>query len=505
MDKKKSLLNVAVNLIFKVLLMFGAIVVKKIVIKYLGNDINGLNSLYLSIIGILSVAELGIGSSIIFCMYKPIVEGDKKKVSALYNLYKKMYYIITIVIFSLGIALMPFLHILTKGYANEHLSIYWTYFLMLISVVISYFYSSKTSLINAHKNNYITSTIHSVGMILQYLLQIIIVIITKSFVLYLVARIVSIIIQWVITEIISRNKYNEIIVTREKIDEETSKEVRKKVKAMIIHKVSSALVNTCDNIIISAFLGVVVLGKYSNYTTIIVAMSGVLALFFTPLTSVIGHFCVENDKKSTQQYFKFFNTINFILGIIFFVGYYSVIDEVVYICFGDDLELSRSITFVITFNYFLQYMRNSVLLFRDATGTFYHDRWKPLIEGVLNIILSILFVLIFPQELKVVGVIVATIITSLCICFTVEPYVLFKYSFNSYPNKFYFKYYFEVILFVLTLILTDFIRLDISSVYKSFFVNGMISVALTIIPICIIIKLDKDFKKCLKSFWKTKK
>ena len=110
------------------------------------------------------------------------------------------------------------------------------------------------------------------------------------------------------------------------------------------------------------------------------------------------------------------------------------------ILFGDNLELSNSVVLVIVINYFVQFMRQSTLLFRDATGTFYNDRWKPLFEGILNVILSVIFVKLFGlsggDELGVVGVIVATIITNLTICHIVEPLVLYKHAFETSKGTF---------------------------------------------------------------------
>ena len=143
-----------------------------------------------------------------------------------------------------------------------------------------------------------------------------------------------------------------------------------------MHKIGGILVNTADSIIISAFIGIVILGKYSNYTTIVLAMSSVIALCFTPLTSIIGHMSVEEDGKTVERYYNFFHTFNFIMGTVFFLGYYAVIDNLVTVLFGANLILSKQITFVITLNYFIQFMRQAANLFRDATGTFYYDRWK---------------------------------------------------------------------------------------------------------------------------------
>ena len=87
-----------------------------------------------------------------------------------------------------------------------------------------------------------------------------------------------------------------------------------------------------------------------------------------------------------------------------------MIDYIIRLCFGMGLEVSRSISFIITLDGFTKFMRKATLLFRDASGTFYYDRWKPIVEGIVNLFLSLIFVHIFPNDYKVVGVIVATII-----------------------------------------------------------------------------------------------
>ena len=153
MDKKRSIINISVSIAFKVLLLVGNILVRRFLIKYIGNDVNGLNSLYLSIIGFLAVAELGIGTAITFCMYKPIVDGDNDKVAALYGLFKKVYLIIGAIIAAGGCLIMPLLPYLAKDH-NVDVNLYLTFALMLVSVVITYAFSAKVSLVNAYKNNY---------------------------------------------------------------------------------------------------------------------------------------------------------------------------------------------------------------------------------------------------------------------------------------------------------------------------------------------------------------
>ena len=213
----------SVSVVFKVLLLIGAILVRRYLIKYTGNGVNGLNSLYVSIIGFLSVAELGVGSAITFCMYKPIVEGDNDKVSALYHLFTRLYLVIGAIILVAGCIILPILPYLASGHDQVDQNLYLTFFLFLVSVVVTYLFSSKTSLINAYKNNYITTAINSCGMLMQYGLQILVLFLTQSFVWYLVCAIVSAVAQWGVTEIVARIKYNPIIKNKQKIDAETKK------------------------------------------------------------------------------------------------------------------------------------------------------------------------------------------------------------------------------------------------------------------------------------------
>ncbi|MBR1676829.1 MAG: hypothetical protein IJ706_05945 [Clostridia bacterium] len=505
MDKKRAFLNVVVSIFFYVVLLLLSFVTRRFLIQYLGINVAGLNSLYLSLIGFLSVAELGIGSAITFSMYKPILEKDIDKVAGLYNLFKKLYFFIGIIITVGGIILIPFLSYLAKDYSELKINLYTTFLLMLLSTIITYFYSAKISLINAFKENYITTSINSISRILCQGLQITSLIIFKSFEIYLACRTISGFVEMLFIEFFSRRTKKEILQNKSKIDDATKKEVSKSIKAMFMHKIGTLLVNTADNVIISAFIGVVILGKYSNYITIMSSMIGLLAMFFTPLTSVIGHMCKEATKETISKYFNFIYMFSFAIGLLFFLGYYAIIDELVTICFGKDLELAKLISFVITINYFVQFLRKDVILFRDATGTFYYDRWKPLAEGVCNVIISIIFVLILPEKYNVVGVIVATIITNLFICHIVEPHILFKYEFRKSAKKYYVKNYFCIAVFVVCLFVLSMLMVVNDNVWIQLLINGFISVGISVVVVAVMFIFGKDFRyyafRGIKQLW----
>ena len=503
MDKKRSILNVTIAIATKIILLLFSFLLRKLLIKYAGNDANGVYSLYTSILGFLAIADLGVGTAINFSMYKPIVEGDNKKVAALYNLYKKVYFIIGAIILVAGLVLMPALPILAKDYSSSF-NLYLTFGIMLVAVVIEYVYSCKTSLINAYKNNYITTLINSICVFVRRTIQLLVLIFTGSFELYLTAKIVATLLEWALVEIYTRKHYKDVINTKEKVDAETKAEVMKNTKAMFMHKIGYVLVNTADSIIISAFIGVVILGKYSNYLTIMTAMTMVLGLFFSPLTAIIGHLFAEGNIEEEKKYFRFLYYFNFAVGIIFFLGYYAIIDNIIPI-FGPDLIMERSVPLIITINYFIQFMRQTVLLYRDASGAFYNDRWKPLIEGIVNIALSIAFV----YWLGIVGVIVATIITNVLVCHVVEPFILYKYGFKGQnPTQYYLLNYSLMIVFVGALFALHFSMQHFDNNWIELLVNGCIAVAIALVPIiCLYIfspifrtNTNKLFKKAIGLF-----
>ncbi len=501
MDQKRSFLNVFVSIAFKILLLIGNLLVRRYLIAYIGDEVNGINSLFISIVDFLSVTELGVGTAITFCMYKPIVDGENEKVSALYGLFQRLYIIIGAIILVGGCAVMPFLPYLAKDYDAAGINLYFCFALMLVSVILTYLFSAKTSLINAYKDNYITTTITSGCQLVQLGTQIAVLLVSGSFVWFLVCRILCALLQWGITEIVARKKYASIISGKHYVDDLTKRQVVRNVRAMFMHKIGNVLVNSADSIIISAFLGVVVLGKYANYSTIMTAMTGTISLFFTPLTSIIGHLYAEGHVESLRKYFNFFHTLNFIIGTIFFLGYYGIIDNLVTIFFdkgmNGSLEMAKSVSFVITLNYFVQFMRQATMLFRDATGTFYFDRWKAFVEGILNVVLSVAFVL----WLGVVGVILATIVTNLFICHPVEPLMLYRHALRAPIRSYYVRNYLYIAAFCGALFLLHFamqytgamggsLQAEVTELLK----NGFLAVGVALIPCSIAIAADKDFR-----------
>ena len=494
-DSNKAKKNVIVSVLFKIILLVLSLVARRFLIGYAGDDANGLNSLFISIVGFLGIAELGIGTAIIYCMYEPIANNDVLRVRQLYTLFKKIYLVIGLIVLTAGLIVLFFLPILSKGYDDLNI-LYTSYLLSLAAVVITYMYSAKMSLINAYKNNYISTLITSIGLIAQYVLQIVVLVVTKSFIWYCTCKIIASVIQYILFSLYNKNK--DITSKKEKIDPELRAKVVKNVRAMFLHKIGDVIFGTVDSLVISAIIGVVILGYYSNYLTILTAMNEILKLFIVPLTAVIGHMGVIATTKEKKDYFKFFYSINFILGIVFYLGYYSVCTDLVTILFGEGLELDNNLIMVISITYFIQFMRQSASVFKDSFGLFYKDRYIALLAALANAGLSIWFAFVF----GIYGVLIATIIVDILMYHVVEPFVLFKYGLESPPYKYYLINYSLIGFFVGEVFLFNLIHINVDNIYLHFLISGCLSVAINIIPVLLVViinpKLRQKTKKLLR-------
>lgn len=490
MDKKKALYNIIVSLFFKIIVLLFSLISRRYLINALGDETNGVYSLFVSIIGFLSVADLGIGSAISFSLYKPVVENDKDTVSGLYYLYKKIYNIISIIILTLGLSIAPFVPMLAKGNSGN-INISFNYILFLLATLLSYGYAYKTSFINAHKDNYLTTSIRSIGQIIEFVLQIIILIYMPLFELFIFSIIISNGLQWVLTNHYFSKNYRNRINNNRTLSKKILHDVFDKTKAMFSHKIGGLLVNTLNGIIISFFIGVVILGKYSNYLTILTGVNSILTLVFVAITSVLGHSFAKNSKEVFYKQFMMIFTFNFIIGVIFYLGFISISDELISLIFSSDQIIDRSIVIVLTINYFIQFMRQTTLTFKDASGTFYQDRYKPILEGVVNLSLSLFLVGI----IGINGVLISTIITNLFICHIIEPYVLFKYAFGVKVRNQIMIQYTLIIVFVLSVYLFESLTLPmIPNQFMDLILKGGTSVLLSFLSIMVIYLVIKPIR-----------
>ena len=285
--------NIKKNLVFNIIKfatqMLLQFVLRTALIYIMGAEYLGINGLFTNIFSFLSLAELGIGSAIVFSMYKPIAQGDDEKVKSLQNLYKRFYLIIAIIVGLLGILMLPFLNFFINGNAGVDINIYILYILYLFNTLVGYFSAHKRSLLFAYQRNDVENKIHVVCSICMTIIQIIVLFISRNYYIYFVINVIFTLVECVFIQIYANKLYPNINGKGNSLDKETKKDIAKNVIALSMHKIGGVVVFSTDNILISSILGVVVLGAYSNYAFITTSLTSFFLLFVNALTASVGN------------------------------------------------------------------------------------------------------------------------------------------------------------------------------------------------------------------------
>lgn len=441
--------NVKRNLIFNILKylaqMIFQFVIRTVLIYSLGVEYIGLNGLFTNIFSFLNLAELGIGSAIVFSMYKPIAEGDDEKVKALQNLYKKFYYIIAVVIMVAGLIITPFLKFFIKNDVTADINIYILFILYLINTLAGYFCAHKRSLLFAYQRNDIENKIRTICIILMSILQIIVLLIFKNYYLYFSITILFTIIECFCIYRMANKMYPNINGKSQPLDIATKKEITKNVTALSMHKIGSAVVFSTDNILISIFCGIVILGAYSNYALITSALTSVFALFSNAILGSVGNMVASQNAEYTHSRFKTVNFAYSYLSAFTTICFFVLIQPFIKIWTGGEIYLLEfSTVIIICISFYLSKMRTGAGLFKDACGLYWQNRWMPIAESIINLVVSI----VLAKFIGINGIFIGTIVSTLVAPFWVEPYVLYKHYFKKSVWEYFKRYILDAIIMV---------------------------------------------------------
>lgn len=489
---KNSLRNLLTGVVGQVITVLLNFISRSIFIHFLDIEYLGLNGLFTNILTILSLAELGVGGAIVYSMYKPIAENDKDTLKALMKLYSKIYTIIGIVIAIIGIAIAPFLDIFIKNKPKNVSNLVIIYFMFLLNTVISYFFSYKRSIITADQREYICTFYKFIFNVVKVILQIIVLIITRNFILYLAVQIFCTFMENIAISI-KADKIYPFLKEKDNIKLNKSEKVSifTNIKALMIYKICSTMLDGTDNLIISSFIGVTWVGLLSNYTLVIGAVSLVLTQIMGAITASIGNLISVESKEKQEDIFYNMFFLSFLLYGFSSICLMILINPFITLWLGKNYILSGLTVFIIVLNFYIYGMQNVVWTYRSTMGLFIYGKFRPLVSGIMNIILSI----ILGKYLGLLGVLLGTTITRLLTNVWYDPIIIFRYGFKKSVKPYYLKYLQYTFIFLIMSILLKLFDYIIRG-------NGIIYFLLLLLTTCLILiifffiifRKNKEFK-----------
>ena len=399
----------------------------------LGPAYLGLNGLFGSIIGVLMLAELGFGTAIVCSMYKPVAEDNRELLCAYLHFFRTVYRWVGSVIFVAGVCLLPFLRSLVKGNVPPDIDLHILYMLHLLNTSVSYFlFAYRGAVLNAYHRQDVVTNVRTLVSVLQYIAVFLILLLTRNYYLYVIATVCFTMIQNLLVVREARRLFPEI-VPRGQLSKRRRRLVLDNVRSIFMHQIGAVITYSFDNVVVSAFLGLVAVAAYGNYYYVCTTVAG---LPWAVYSSMIGGFGNRIHTETREENFRLFMRANRLVSIV--VIWCSAMMTALYQPFVYEWTRGRPelmchilTPLLMVLFFYVNQSRQTLLSFKSAASLWRADRWKPVIAGFVNLGLNITFIKVLPAEYKLDGVILSTIISFLLIQIPWESRVMFTAFFNS--------------------------------------------------------------------------
>ena len=409
-------------------------VLRTVFIQRLDETLLGVNGLYTGVLTMLSLAELGIGTALNYSLYAPVANNDLEKIKSYMLFYKKAYLAIAGVVAGIGIILIPFLKFFIKDpgdYGMQELTIY--YLIFLFNTVSTYFVAYKYSLVNAQQKNYIQTNVLTLTKLATTISQIIVLLVTANFLFYLLAAATVELIQKIYVNQYLNRLYPYLRDKNVKpLEKEETQAVKEKTKALVCHKVGDVARLQTDSLIISSFIQVSLVGVVDNYTMVINSISGFVNIIFNSVISSFGNLIATESKEKQHEMFNIYRFVaNWVYGLSA-VGFYVLLTPLVYLWLGEKWLLGNGVIALILIDYYFKGDRIVLSNFKTAAGVFEEDKYLALIQGAVNLVISIGLV----QTMGLSGIYIGTIISGL-IANVTKPFIIYRVCFGRGAGEYF--------------------------------------------------------------------
>ena len=490
MRSKNSLLNFLGTLGAYLFNVIFNLLTQSALINILGVEYTGINGILTNIVTMLSIAELGIGTTIIYKLYKPLSENNFEEIKSWLYFYKKCYMYIAFFVLIIGLIIGP-LVLRTIEFSDTSIVIY-AFGIVLLDTVISYIMTYKRSILYADQKNYIINLIHILYIVFMNLTQIVILHIFKNFIAFLIIKVMYRIIENILINSIVDKKYSFINSKDiKKISSSEEKDVFERVKAMLLQKVSFVINKGIDSIIISYIFGVAMVGYYSNYNMIVSMITAIIYQMISSLTASVGNLLVEKDTNKNYLVYKKINMLNSLITTIGMTGFICSVDSFITIWLGKEYILDIAIKFAFLIYIYSDSIRRSITLFKEAAGICKEDKYMYIWMIIINVLLSI----VLSTFVGVCGVIWGTAISYLFLIFVSYPKYIFKPIFNK-AIKYYYLENLKYLIYMVFVILCSYYIctiLNINNTIIDFCSKTMISLFIPVIIFILVFRKNKEY------------
>lgn len=367
-------------------------ILRTVMIYKLGVEYLGLNSLFASILQVLSLSELGFSYACVYAMYRPIAEDDYKTVGAILGYLKRIYYFIGLGVLTLGLLMIPFLNQIIHGDIPEDVNIYILYLIYLANSVSSYFFFAyKSSLLSALQRNAIINKVGLLTNTLLRIMQCVVLFITPNYYLYVVLIPITTLLNNVIKAYIVNRHYPQYL-KKATIEESIRIDIKKRIAPLVGIKISTVLINAADTLVISAFLGLTETALYNNYFFVMSSVQSIVYEIHSSMLAGVGNSLVVENKDSALKKFEMLHFINAWLVIFCTVCFICLYQPFMQIWVGKELMLPFGMVILFSAYFYFTTIQRILIVYKDAAGVWKEDMFRCYASCALNILLNVVSV-----------------------------------------------------------------------------------------------------------------
>ena len=407
MRTKRTLYTTISSLILQMVTAICGMILPRMILAAFGSEVNGAISSITQFLGYISMLEVGVGGVTRAALYKPLAEGNGEKLSAIINATKSFFR-------KIGVIFAIYVIVIACGYqyiVDSNLTWLFTFSLVLIisiSTFAQYFFGMpNTILLRADQKSYIINTVSILTVVVNTILSAILLCFGASIhLIKLVGTTVYVIRPLFLWWYCKRNYQLDRTVPKDDVA------IKQRWNGFGHHVAFFAYSNT-DVFVITLFLGLKWVSVYTIYGAIVFGMRSFINAISGAAESALGDIIAKDEQKALEHNFAIIETITSVITLVLFSTtglllfdfiaiYTKSIQDVNYIvpAFGVLFVFSEAL------NAIKQPYYNLIA----AAGHYKQTRAGAYIEAAMNFVLSVIFVQFWGIE----GVLVATIISSMC-------------------------------------------------------------------------------------------
>ena len=478
----RSIMNIKVGMFFYICSLILAFFSRKVFLDCLGAEFIGLTGMLMNIMSFLSVAELGIGTSIVYFLYKPLQEDNHEKINEVMSMLAFLYRCIGGIIGLGGFIVSLFFPWWFGNLSTGLFLVYFAFYSFLASSMAGYIFNYKQLLVSANQKQYLVNAYFQTIGIVQSLVQILLAYYYRNLYLWVAVGLIFTVIGVIIFNIRIKQLYPWLDISLSEGRKNLKKypEVLKKTRQIFVQKIKDFILYRSDEILVGAFVSVIKVAYYGNYTIITNKLIYLVNILSDGLSAGVGNLIAEGNDKNTMKVFWEITAARFlILGIIIF-SLLMFVQPFIGCWLGKEYQLEELIVYLLIFHLFIYLQNAAVYIFIGASGLF-GDVWAAWAELIINLTITI----ILAPKIGIAGILIGKISSVFFINFFWKPYYLFSKGFHKSVRIFWKGMTPYYIIFIFFASLSILFKQFIITPYTHSFLNLLFIGVLVAVPLLL--------------------